>query len=90
MSSAKSSVRVGELLQARAITRAELDAAVEAFLANPSIGAFELAAGYTVDLMAAVKTDRHAAVTYKDPTAKAGSRRAAIKSALLLARPIRN
>lgn len=90
MSSTKSSARIGELLQAKAITRAALDAAVEAFLADPSIGAFEIAPGCIVDLTAAVKADRHATATYKEPTAKAGSRRAAVRSALLLAQPIGN
>ncbi|UIY45629.1 hypothetical protein [Methylobacterium radiotolerans] len=88
MSSTKLSAPIGELLQARAITRAELDAAVEAFLANPRIGAFKIASGCIVDLTATVKADRHATATYKEPTAKSGSRRAAVRSALLLARSI--
>ena len=80
-------LNVGELLQAKAITRADLDAAIEAFLANPKIGPFELPAGYTVDLTAAVKADRHATAILTEPTAKGGSRRTAVRSALLLAQP---
>ncbi|WP_342111312.1 hypothetical protein [Methylobacterium sp. SI9] len=86
MSKTEPSVRIGKLLEAKVITRAELDAAVEAFIVNPQVGAFEIAPGYTVDLTAAVKADRHATATVKEPTAKSGSRRAAIRSALLLAR----
>ncbi|GJE13227.1 hypothetical protein [Methylobacterium longum] len=82
------SMSVSDLLQAKAITRANLDAAIEAFLANPKIGPFELAAGYIVDLTAAVKADRHATAILTEPTAKGGSRRAAVKSALLRARPL--
>lgn len=81
-------VSVGDLLQAKAFTRADLDAAIEAFLANPKIGPFALASGLTVDLTAAVKADRHATAILAEPTAKGGSRRAAVKSALLLARPL--
>lgn len=81
-------VSIGDLVQARAIAPAALDAAVEAFLANPKIGSFELASGYTVDLTAAVKADRHATAILTEPTAKDGSRRAAVKSALVLARPL--
>lgn len=81
---------VGDLLQARMITQANLDAAIDAFLANPMIGPFELASGCTIDLTAVVKADRHATATFKEPTARLGSRRAAVKSALLLARPLEN
>lgn len=79
---------VRDLVHARKIAWANLDAAVEAFLANPKIGAFELAPGLTVDLTAVVKADRHVTATLREPTAKGGSRRAAVRSALLLARPI--
>lgn len=81
---------VSDLLRAGAITQANLDAAVVALLANPMIGQFELASGCTVDLTAAVKADRHATAILKEPTAKGGSRRAAVRSALLLARPLEN
>lgn len=86
MSKTEPPARIGQLLEAKVITRAELDAAVEAFLTNPQVGAFEIASGYAVDLTAAVKADRHATATFKEPTAKSGSRRAAVRSALLLAR----
>ncbi|MGE8126044.1 hypothetical protein ACQKQD_03615 [Methylobacterium sp. NPDC080182] len=89
MASSRSQLEtVGDLLHAGMITRSQLDVAIEAFIANPKIGAFELAPGCVVDLTAAVKADRHATATFKEPTAKAGSRRAAIRSALQVARPI--
>lgn len=80
---------VSDLLRAGTITRTELDVAVEAFLVNPKVGAFEIAPGCIVDLTAAVKADRHATATFIEPTAKGGSRRTAIRSALHLARPIK-
>jgi hypothetical protein len=81
-------VSVGDLLQAKTITQADVDAAVDAFLGNPKVGRFKLAVGCVVDLTAAVKADRHATATLKEPTARPGSKRAAVKSALLLACPI--
>ena len=91
MAKAKSvPLSVGDLLQAKVITRADLDAAVDAFLANPKIGSFELASGYTVDITAAVKADRYATAILNEPTAKSGSRRTMVRSALLLAHPMKN
>ena len=89
MNAVKSQLQsVSDLVHARKIGRFNLDAAVEAFLANPKIGAFDLAPGFTLDLTVAVRADRHATATLGEPTAKGGSRRAAVRSALLLARPI--
>lgn len=79
---------VSDLLQAKTITGADLVAAVNAFLANPKTGPFELRLGCVVNLGAAVKADRHATAILKKPTARLGSKRAAVRSALLLARPI--
>ncbi|MGH1592317.1 hypothetical protein ACRBEV_32865 (plasmid) [Methylobacterium phyllosphaerae] len=81
---------VTELLQGQAITPADLDAAVDAFLIDPKIGLFEVAPGRQVDLTAAVRADRHATAILTEPTARAGSRRAAVRSAILLARSVKN
>ena len=80
---------IGDLLEAGRITQTDIDAAVNAFLANPRVGLFELTLGCVVNLTAAVRADRHATATLKEPTARPGSKRAAVKSALLLARPIK-
>lgn len=79
---------VSDLVHARKIGRFNLDAAVEAFLANPKIGVFKLAPGFILDLTVAARADRHATATLGEPTAKGSSRRAAVRAALLLARPI--
>ncbi|MGU3662210.1 hypothetical protein [Methylobacterium fujisawaense] len=64
------------LCRAQGCFRAGRDAAVSAL-------------GWVVDLTAAVKADRHATATLKEPTARPGSKRAAIKSAILLAHPVK-
>ena len=80
---------VSDLLKSKVVTDAQVSAAVDAVLANPRTGPFELASGWVIDLTAAVKADRHATATLKEPTAKPGSKRAALKSAILLAHPVK-
>lgn len=80
---------VSDLLKSKVVTDAQVSAAVDAVLANPRTGPFELASGWVIDLTAAVKADRHAMATLKEPTAKPGSKRAAVRSAILLAHPVK-
>ncbi|MHC2109316.1 hypothetical protein [Methylobacterium sp. CM6246] len=84
-----SSPILSDLVKSREVTGAQLSAAVDAVLANPKTGPFELASGWIIDLNAAVKTDRHAMAILKEPTARPGSKRAAVKSALLLTHPVK-
>ena len=79
---------VADLLKSQAVTVEEVNAGVAAVLADLKIGLFELSPGWIVDLTAAVKADRHALATLREPTAKAGSKRAAVRSAILLAHPV--
>ncbi|CAM2783002.1 hypothetical protein ACLBXJ_02825 [Methylobacterium mesophilicum] len=80
---------VSDLLKSKEVTDAQVSAAVDAVLANAKIGPFELASGWVLDVTAAVKADRHATATLKEPTARPGSKRAAVKSAILLAHPVK-
>ncbi|TXN00502.1 hypothetical protein FV242_21950 [Methylobacterium sp. WL64] len=80
---------VSDLLKSKEVTDAQVSAVVDAVLANPRTGPFELASGWIVDLTATVRADRHASAVLKEPTAKAGSKRAAVKSAILLAHPVK-
>jgi hypothetical protein len=80
---------VSDLLKSKEVTDAQVSAAVDAVLASPKIGLFELTSGWVIDLTAAVKADRHATATLKEPTARPGSKRAAVKSAILLAHPLK-
>jgi hypothetical protein len=84
-----STLTVSDLFKSKEVTDAQVNAAVDAVLADPKTGPFELATGWVVDLAAAVKADRHATATLKEPTARPGSKRAAVKSAILLAHPVK-
>ena len=84
-----SSPTVSDLVKSKVITDEEVNAAVDAVFADLKIGAFELTSGWIVDLTAAVKADRHASATLREPTAKARIKRAAVKSAILLAHPVK-
>ena len=80
---------VSDLLKSKEVTAEQVSAAVDAVLASPKIGLFERALGCVVDLTATVRADRHASAVLKEPTAKAGSKRAAVKPAILLAHPVK-
>lgn len=80
---------VSDLLKSKEVTPEQVSAAIDAVLAHPKIGLFELAVGCIVDLTATVRADRHASAVLKEPTAKAGSKRAAVKSVILLAHPVK-
>ena len=80
---------VSDLFKSREVTDAQVSAAVDAVLDDPKTGRFELASGWAVDLTAAVKADRHATATLKEPTARPSSKRTAVKSAILMAYPVK-
>ncbi|MHC2109003.1 hypothetical protein [Methylobacterium sp. CM6246] len=81
---------VSDLIKSREVTNAQVNAALDAVFADPKIGTFELASGWVLDITAAVKADRHATATLKEPTARPSSRRAAVRSAILLAQPVKS
>lgn len=85
-----STLTVSDLYKSKEVTDTQVNAAVDAVLANPNTGPFELASGWILDVTAAVKADRHATATLKEPTARPGSRRAAVRSAILLAQPVKS
>lgn len=76
---------VGNLLKAGVITLDDLRSMIDAYLSNPKVGLIEITRGRFVDIAAAVAADRHALATLKDVTARPSSKRAAVKSAILLA-----
>ena len=80
---------VSDLLKSKEVTAEQVSAAVDAVLANPRTGPFQLASGWVLDVTGAVRADRHATATLKEPTARPGSKRAAVKSAILLAHPVK-
>ena len=79
----------GELYKAKGILEVDLDAAVEAFMADPSLTAFLMGEGYTADLAAAVRASSFAAEMIADAGIKPQSKRNAVRTAILLSRPMK-
>lgn len=70
----------------RSIGEADLDAAVEMYLADPAARLF-VAGGYTVNVAAAIQAHPFARAALADPGASKTLRRAAVETAILLAVP---
>jgi hypothetical protein len=79
----------GELLAAKAVTDADIAAAVDAFLADRSTSPSLLGEGYQIDHAEAVRAHEWASVTTANEPATDHCERAAVRTAILLARPER-
>ena len=77
----------GELFKANAILEVDVVAAVDAFMVDPTTTLFVLGEGYRIDLAAAVRDHEWASVTVATKDATEHLKRAAVRTAILLARP---
>ena len=77
---------VGELFKAKAVTDEQVNAAVEAYLANPEADAYPIAEGYSLDLSAAVLAHKWANEVMGLLDATQTLNRGAVRTAILLAR----
>jgi hypothetical protein len=77
----------GELYKAKAILEADVQAAVDAYMADPTTTAFLFGDGYQIDLAASVEASTFASLVVKDGHATDHLRRAAVRTVILLARP---
>ncbi|MBB2961550.1 hypothetical protein [Methylobacterium sp. R2-1] len=80
------SLTVGDLFKAKAVTDEQVNAAVEQYLAEPRTSAHPIAEGYTVDLAAAVAGHGWASQLTANPDSHPVLKRAAVQTAILLAR----
>lgn len=76
-----------ELYKAKSILEADVVAAVEAFMVDPTTTAFLFGDGYQIDLADAVSSHEWAKVTVANKDTTDHLRRAAVRTAILLARP---
>ena len=67
---AEEALTIGELYTAKIILADDLDAAVEAYMADPKTSQFTFAGGYSLDLMVAVRAQASARKLLKDPEAR--------------------
>ena len=84
---ADSLATTGELYKAKAIREADVQAAVDAYMADPATTAFLFGDGYQIDLAEAVSSHEWAKVTVANKDTTDHLRRAAVRTAILLARP---
>jgi hypothetical protein len=78
-----------ELVKARAITEFDLQLALDAAEADPDIEMVELGAGYALNLPAALRASSFAELALAKPNATPMLKRAAVRTAILLARPVK-
>ena len=79
----------GDLYKAKAILEADLDAAVEAYMTDPTTFRFAIGDGYAADLAAIVKASTFATLMLCDPANAPKSKRSAVRTAILLSRPVK-
>jgi hypothetical protein len=78
---------VAELFEANAVTDDEVNAAVDAVLADLAIVAYPLTDGYALDFNAAVQASTFASLVLKDVHATQRQKQHAVRTAILLAHP---
>ncbi|KAB1071113.1 hypothetical protein [Methylobacterium soli] len=78
-----------DLLKHGLIADTEVDAAVETFMSDPKATLFVLGNVYRLNPHAAVKAYAFARNNLRNPEASPGLKRAAVRKAILLARPER-
>lgn len=78
---------ISELRKAAEITDQEIEAAVDAYLADPKAESFRLASGYEIDVAAAVNAHQPSKVAVTDPDRPAKFKRTMVRTAILLAHP---
>lgn len=79
----------GDLLKAKVIDKADLTEAVEAYMTDRGTRLFPVGDAYHVDLAAAVAASPYARDMLADPSAEDASKRAAVGTAILMARPVK-
>jgi hypothetical protein len=77
---------VSELFKAKAVTDEQVNAAVDAYLADPGTTAHLIADGYSLDLAAAVAGHGWASQVVANPESSPSLKRGAIRTAILLVR----
>ena len=79
----------GDLYKAKAIVEGDLTSAIDAFMADPTTSRFAISEGYTADLAAAIAASPFARNMLESPDTKVQSKRSAVRTAILLSRPVK-
>ena len=86
---AKEISSVGDLRRKSEVTDAEIDAAVDAYMANRQAEPFRFASGYEIDVAAAVYAHQPSKAAVHDKDRAAKFKWAMVRTAVLLAHPVR-
>ncbi|GJD97323.1 hypothetical protein [Methylobacterium iners] len=78
----------GDLFKAKAISDEDVNAAVDAYMADPTTGRFMIGE-HPADLASAVARSPYAQSMLADPGIENASKRSAVRTAILLARPVK-
>ena len=77
------------LRKTTAISDVEVGAAIDAYVANPKAARFRFSSGYEMDVAAAVEAHLPAKAAVGDPDRSAKFKRNMIRTAILLAHPVK-
>ena len=80
---------IRDLRRAGEITDQDIDTAVDAYLARAQVEPFRFASGYEIDLAAAVHAHQPAKAAVWDPDRSAKFKRNMLRTAILLAHPVK-
>ena len=80
---------VSDLWKASEVTDPEIDAAIDAYLADRKAGLFQFASGYEIDVAAAVHAHPPSKAAIADPDRTAKFKRIMVRTAILLAHPVK-
>ena len=80
---------VSSLISAGLVRAADIEKAVESYLSAPDAGPFVVSDGYCLDVEAAVAARPYSTKFLQQNRAGKSARRAAVRTAILLAKPIR-
>ncbi len=80
---------VGDLRHRSIVTDDEIAAAVDTFLTDPKLNAFQFASGHFLDVAAAVAGHATASTVLADPNAELPFRRTMIRTAVIVAVPVK-
>ena len=78
---------IGDMRRKAIVTDAEITAATEAYLGNPTGKSFEFASGHKLDVAAAVEAHRPAKAIMAEKGVKEAYRRTMVRTAVILATP---
>ncbi|WP_336488245.1 hypothetical protein [Methylobacterium nigriterrae] len=77
---------IDELLRQGSLTQLDVDAAVDAAAADPSVGRLNVGAAHALNMIAFLRSHSFVAKTLRDPEASEGLKKAALRKVILKAR----